>query len=68
MATLPDVRPTLNPQTLPVMQLCQPCYCHRWNIPKPARPRQMVHFVALLVVSSRSPRVDQTVLPSLLIQ
>jgi hypothetical protein len=29
-------------------------------IPKPARPRQMVYFVALLVVSGRSPRVDRT--------
>ena len=34
VATLPDVRPTLDPQTLPVMQLCQPCHCHRWNHPK----------------------------------
>ncbi|MCC3421069.1 MAG: hypothetical protein JGK24_21105 [Microcoleus sp. PH2017_29_MFU_D_A] len=37
-------------------------------MPQPARPRQMVHFVALPVVSGRSPRVDRTVLPSLLIQ
>ncbi|MEP6518904.1 hypothetical protein [Microcoleus vaginatus] len=31
VATLPDVRPTLDPRALPVMQLCQPYHCHRWN-------------------------------------